>query len=263
MLGELDLNLDKAKEIISIFLKVSCEDIDANTRIDNNAIKSSVLVHRMYSELAKNGFKVNNFYNLKTFGDLEKDLQGIEHDDSMVNVENPPLRYEYQDNSISSISIAIDIESSLNLPDAIDYFEEQFYKDNFSKSEIAYCSSKLDAKSCFAGRFAAKEAIVKANKRFINTKFSNIEVSVSENGQPIFDGMNISISHLKLDDVDFSAAIAQQLISYDISELEKKITQNSNLIKNLDEEIKSKKNTYVLLGFLFILSIILIIYGIF
>jgi hypothetical protein len=53
MLGELDMSSDIIKEIIATFLKANIKLIDSNTRIDNNAIQSSVLIHRMYSELKK------------------------------------------------------------------------------------------------------------------------------------------------------------------------------------------------------------------
>ena len=74
MLGGLDMNPDIIKEIVATFLKANIQDIDSNTRIDNKAIQGSILMHRMYSELKKNGYEVNNPADIKTFGDLEKEL---------------------------------------------------------------------------------------------------------------------------------------------------------------------------------------------
>ena len=57
-------------------MKSDIQNIDSNTRIDNKAIQGSILMHRMYSELKKNGYEVNNPADIKTLGDLEKELLG-------------------------------------------------------------------------------------------------------------------------------------------------------------------------------------------
>jgi len=209
------------REIIATFLKVNIRDVNSNTRIDSKAIQGSVLVHRMYSELKKNGYKVNNPGEISTFGDLEKKLLGLDGLDN-INIEEGKIEKSINQISGSStksigIGIGIDIESSANLPDSDNFIDDQFYIDNFSKSEIAYCSSKENPKSCFTGRFAAKEAIVKANNDYINTGFSNIEITIGKNGEPLFEGMNISISHIKLNEIELSTAVAQKIVNFDIN----------------------------------------------
>jgi phosphopantetheine--protein transferase-like protein len=259
MFGELDMSLDKAKEIVAIFLKINSDDIHDNTRIDNSVIKSSVLVHRMFSELKKNGFEINNFSNLKTFGDLEKYLNGQEVDSSSIHNEDSNLKAQSSANTESLRNIGVDIESSLNLPDAVDFYDEQFYTDNFTRAEIAYCSSKKNPKSCFAGRFAAKEAIIKANKKHINTKFSNLEISVAENGQPLFEDMSISISHLNLNGMQFSTAVAYHPVSIDTRQLEIKINQNTDYIQRLEQDLKSRNKIYFFILIFLTLILILLI----
>ena len=168
---------------------------------------------------------------------------------------------QLSENSINSNGIGFDIESSINLPETDDFFDDQFYIDNFSKSEIAYCSSKENPKSCFAGRFAAKEAIVKANKDYLNTEFSNIEITVAENGQPLFEGMNISISHIKLNEIELSSAVAQKLSNFDIIDLEKNVIQNMNSLSNMEQKLKKNNKTRLYLsGFIVILLIIVILH---
>jgi len=205
------------KEIIATFLKVNIQDVDSNTRIDKQAIKGSVLIHRMYSELRKNGYEVNNPAEVKTFGDLKKELLGIDNSDNEKLVEDQFKKPKNQmpNNSINSNNVGIDLESSANLPDVDDFIEDQFYIDNFSKSEISYCSSKDNPKSCFTGRFAAKEAIVKANNNYLNTKFSDIEISVGKNGEPLFKGMEISISNTKINEIELSTAIAIKISNHE------------------------------------------------
>jgi len=254
---------DIIREIIATILKVNIQDVDSNTRIDNNAIKGSVLIHRMYSELKKNGYEVNNFAGIKTFGDLEKELLGINNFNN-TNIEESKIKkskISISENSISSNRIGLDIESSINLPDTDDFINDQFYIDNFSKSEIAYCSSKENPKSCFTGRFAAKEAIVKANNDYLNTKFSHIEITIGKNGQPLFEGMEISISHINLNEIELSTAVAQKISNFDIIELEKNITQNMNSISNMSHELKKYNKTKLYFsGFVVILLIIIILH---
>ena len=217
MPGGLDMSHEIIRGIIATFLKVNIRDVNSNTRIDSKAIQGSVLVHRMYSELKKNGYKVNNPGEISTFGDLEKKLLGLDGLDN-INIEEGKIEKsinQISESSTKSIGIGIDIESSANLPDSDNFIDDQFYIDNFSKSEIAYCSSKENPKSCFTGRFAAKEAIVKANNDYINTGFSNIEITIGKNGEPLFEGMNISISHIKLNEIELSTAVAQKIVNFD------------------------------------------------
>ena len=110
------------KKIVSIFLKKDIENIDSNTRIDNSAIPGSVLLHRMYSELSKNGFTVRDPSQIRTFGELESELFGnktlsdnLKPDIELNNVKiNASTKVQKVD--ISMAGIGIDIESSLNLP---------------------------------------------------------------------------------------------------------------------------------------------------
>ena len=221
MPGGLDMSHEIIRGIIATFLKVNIRDVNSDTRIDIKAIQGSILIHRMYSELKKNGYKVNNPGEITTFGDLEKKLLGLDGLDN-INIEEGKIEKSINQISESStksigIGIGIDIESSANLPDSDNFIDDQFYIDNFSKSEIAYCSSKENPKSCFTGRFAAKEAIVKANNDYINTGFSNIEITIGKNGEPLFEGMNISISHIKLNEIELSTAVAQKIVNFDIN----------------------------------------------
>ena len=189
------------KEIVATFLKTETANVNSSTLIDNTAIPGSVLIHRMYSELSKKGFKVKNAAKVKTYGDLESILfNGLlkNERDSHNHSEDSKIDYMNSVQKNGESGIGIDIESVDNLPDSNDYFDDQFYIDNFSKKEIAYCSSKQNPKSCFCGRFAAKEAIVKADNTFLDINFSDIEIKVSSKGAPLFEGMDISISHLNV-----------------------------------------------------------------
>ena len=122
------------KKIVATFLKKNVDNINSNTRIDNSAIPGSVLLHRMYSELSKSGFTVRDPSQIKTFGELENELFGSDTlDDNLIpvielNNVKTNIDTKVQKIDVSMVGIGIDIESSLNLPDTIDYFEALFSK---------------------------------------------------------------------------------------------------------------------------------------
>jgi len=213
-------NMTEIKEIISTFLKVDPSTITPSTRIDNTAIPGSVMLHRMFSLIRSKGHELKKIKNIISYGDLEALLINGEppispNNNSVSETVNSPTypTTSSPSNSLLSLgSIGVDMESSENLPDTNDFFSHQFYKDNFSTQEIGYCSSKSNPRCCFTGRFAAKEAIIKADNSYMNKPFSEIEVKISENGQPLFQGFNLSISHVNLGENGISIAVAQKII---------------------------------------------------
>lgn len=193
--------MEKVKEIISSFLKISPGEITENTVIGSRAIPGSVLIHRMYSMLSKEGYNVSDYKSIETYGELVSRLKGASaiptnHNEKIKNKTG----FDEQRNSIpfkelkNNVSVGIDIEDIANMPEVDDYREDAFYTDNFSSKEIAYCILQANPKRSFAGKFAAKEAIVKADNFYINKKFNIIEIN-SNNGRPEFDEFSISISH--------------------------------------------------------------------
>ena len=72
--------------------------------------------------------------------------------------------------------------------------------------------------------------------------------------------MNISISHIKLNEVELSTAVAQKLSKFDVTELEKNIAQNMNSLSNMSQELKKYNKTRLyflgLIGILIIIAIL-------
>ena len=93
---------------------------------------------------------------------------------------------------------------------------ERFIDRIFTDVEIAYCKSKLNPSIHFAGRFAAKEAVMKAllsSDKIDFIKMKSIEILTAKNGKPevnlIIDNIikhecKVSISHSN----DFAVAFA-------------------------------------------------------
>ena len=69
---------------------------------------------------------------------------------------------------------------------AHDLHSDVYLRKVFTEAEIAACQDSVNSAECFAGRFAAKEALMKAITNGIRQGvwFTHIEVLNHENGQP-------------------------------------------------------------------------------
>jgi phosphopantetheine--protein transferase-like protein len=184
---------EKIKGIVSVFIKLPAEQIGAGTPIDRTALQSSILLHRMYARLAEEGIRVENYANIKVFGDL---LQ--QQGNTAGNNPQPPGMIAPLSTAAgitATPAIGIDIEEVAALPKTPDFRKTEFYTMNFTPAEIAYCILQPDPYSSFAGLFAAKEAIIKADGRYRTSRFNTLEIGHSAEGAPLHPGFGLSISH--------------------------------------------------------------------
>ncbi len=228
-------NKMQPKEIISQFLQVDANSITANTLINRQALKSSIFVHRMYGKLADAGFVVNDYSSIETYGELESKLNGnstIQQFDNSIIITptnqstNQPINNSYSPSGVRGIGI--DIEQISSLPKTNDFRNEGFYTDNFSEKEISYCILQPSVYASFAGLFAAKEAIVKANNTYKNTKYNQLTITHNSSGKPEFAGMNISISHTEETAVAVAVEIAGNTTI--VKEIPANTTQNNTAL---------------------------------
>ncbi len=104
--------------------------------------------------------------------------------------------------------LGTDIIEIARIHSSIEDFKDVFLKKHFTENEICYCLKYPHPAERFAGRFAAKEAIVKAlGTGFVGISFLDIEILNNENGapevfflKPQFKHFQVllSISHCKL-----------------------------------------------------------------
>lgn len=242
------------QNIISLYIKVPAEQIAEQTIIDRSAVSSSIMVHRMYAHLAKEGFLINNYWEIKNFGMLLQRLSGIQT--SSTTVVLPQLSTTF--NTFSAIdfdspSIGIDMEQISLMPPAKDYREDDFYSMNFSQAEIAYCILQPNPLNSFTGLFAAKEAIVKADNQFINQPFHTIVIDHLPNGKPVHPHFSLTISHT----ADVAVAVALAI----------KPTHTPIFIPSpVEDKLRSTPNLYLLYTIsltAFLLSLLLLLLFIF
>lgn len=188
----------RIREIIASFIKIPADQIGPSTPIDRSAVQSSILLHRMYARLAEEGLVVENYTAVKVFGDLSRSSAGHDIDNGAPANNGAPAPAVIPGNyavGTMPAGIGIDIEEIAALPRTTDFRKEEFYKMNFTAGEIAYCILQPDPYASFAGLFAAKEAIIKADGATRNRTFNKLEIDHSPEGKPLHPEYGISISH--------------------------------------------------------------------
>lgn len=104
--------------------------------------------------------------------------------------------------------VGVDIISVKRIKDSIETYGERFLNRVFTENEIEYSKKLFNYAEAFAGRFAAKEAIIKVKGKMI--PFKKIEILNMDDGKPYaqgFENVSISISHER----EFAVAIAVEL----------------------------------------------------
>jgi phosphopantetheinyl transferase (holo-ACP synthase) len=94
-----------------------------------------------------------------------------------------------------SKGLGLEIENIAALPDAEDYSLHEFYRANFTPSEIAYCIRQPAVKSAFQGLLAAKRAIIKSGAASASPDGPrSVEIGFDGEGRPTYPGCLLSIS---------------------------------------------------------------------
>jgi holo-[acyl-carrier protein] synthase len=194
------------RDIIAVFLSKEPQEIDEKTSLKI----PSVLKHRMYAALAENGFHVRDRHEVRNLGDLFRKLgthqpTGTRPEGPARAEPPPPVAHAClsPEGGLQAtpagidFQLGVDLEDVENLPEAADFRTDAFYTRTFSKREISYCLLQENPLQSFAGKFAAKEAIIKSDAAYAALSLSDIEILNDRNGKPYFENFRISISHTK------------------------------------------------------------------
>ncbi|MCX7988521.1 MAG: holo-ACP synthase [Thermodesulfovibrio sp.] len=109
--------------------------------------------------------------------------------------------------------VGIDIVSNERIRNLYERFGEKFLRKIFTENEINYCFNYSDPIPHLAGRFAAKEAVIKALGKPEGLTLKNIEIINNKKGMPqvllrkrLDENFNflITISHEKTHTVAFA-----------------------------------------------------------
>ena len=86
-------------------------------------------------------------------------------------------------------AIGVDLCDITRLQNILQRFDQRFIKKVFTATEQKYCNGRKDRAACFAARFAAKEALLKALGTGLRDglTWKDMEVVNDELGKPFFN----------------------------------------------------------------------------
>jgi phosphopantetheine--protein transferase-like protein len=182
------MNEEILREIVSKLAKIDPAQISATTPL-NGPLGGSFGRARLDANL-RSRFGVSNpaIYNVDTFGDLCAVL-------GIATSSNPSARVVAPSQALvipaaeiqaagSGIVVGADVESVSAMPEASDYWEDDFYKTTFTSREIAHALLRPSPRASFAAMWCAKEALRKADASLANADWQMIEVTHDELGKP-------------------------------------------------------------------------------
>lgn len=88
------------------------------------------------------------------------------------------------DKNTFRIKPGVDIEEVFRIRHLYEKWGDKFLHRVFTDREIEYCMSKAACFSHLTGRFAAKEAVIKALKTTTSPPLKSIEIICEDNGRP-------------------------------------------------------------------------------
>lgn len=139
------------------------------------------------------GVHVPQAFSAATYGELEVAMYGA--GTGALDVAAPPVsrgsngaagRPLNVSGGHAGLAVGVDIEMVENLPEAADFWTNDFYRAHFTSDEIAYCARQEQPRMHFAARWSAKEALAKCDVRFLTADPTTLQVSF-EDGRPVFD----------------------------------------------------------------------------
>jgi phosphopantetheine--protein transferase-like protein len=182
------MNEETLREIVSNLAKIDPGQLSAGTPL-NGPLGGSFGRARLDANL-RSRFGVSNpaVYNVNTFGDLCAVL-GISTSSNLppqAVASSPAVPILPNETRMggSGVVVGADVEAVSAMPEASDYWEDDFYKTTFTSREIAHALLRPSPRASFAAMWCAKEALRKADSSLANTDWQMIEVTHDELGKP-------------------------------------------------------------------------------
>jgi phosphopantetheine--protein transferase-like protein len=186
------------RKTIAEFFEVDSSQVGPTFPITGPLVASSVGRAALDSRIRHQvGLKSSAVYSARTYAELEAEIIPRGPDSTPPSTgsfagasSNGDVKIGRRDTSPSilasgrQVSCGIDIELIDSLPTAIDYWEDAFYKENFTPAEIAYCLIQEMPALHFAARWCAKEALKKCDPDFFSEEMKNLELVAGESRQP-------------------------------------------------------------------------------
>jgi phosphopantetheine--protein transferase-like protein len=182
---------DRLRRAVADFFEVDAAAVGPAFPLTARAGQGSIARAALDSMIRRRvGVRAKSVYTASTFGELESELGG-EGEAPAEPGSTPaaiPARREPRPPEPSAtgglVACGVDIEQIDDLPKATDYWEDAFYRANFTPAEISYCLLQESPPHHFAARWCAKEALKKCDAAFLAEEPNRIEVASEPSGAP-------------------------------------------------------------------------------
>jgi holo-[acyl-carrier protein] synthase len=178
---------EQLRQIVARLAGLKPEAIETDFSLKSRGLQSSVRRAALAAAIRRNlGVNAPEVYSVVTFRELEAAVLERESKPATSGELPNELRKTVAASPLSGVddlACGIDIERVDAMPVTDDYWEHEFYKESFSKDEIAYCVLQENPRMHFAARWCAKEALVKCDPVFKGQSFATMEVVRNEAGE--------------------------------------------------------------------------------
>jgi phosphopantetheine--protein transferase-like protein len=175
---------EQLRDLIATMLRVPAAEVSEGTLLA--ALNTSLGSAKVRLGLKRLGLALPAGAAPATFGGLLAALSGeaVSQADEKVNSVPRPLPSAAGNGGFAGLQVGLDVEDIRSLPEASDYWEHEFYRGSFSKSEIAYAVLHVEPRTHFAGFWCAKEALRKCDPAFAGVAPELTAVAHDANGRP-------------------------------------------------------------------------------
>ena len=152
---------EQLRNMIATMLMVSPAEVSEGTSLA--ALNTSLGTAKVRLGLKRLGLALRAGAAPATFGGLlaalsgEPTPQAAEKTDSVPR----PMPSVAGNGGLAGLQVGLDVEDIRSMPVASDYWEHEFYRGSFAKSEIAYAVLHMEPRTHFAGFWCAMEALRK------------------------------------------------------------------------------------------------------
>ena len=174
------VNQEQLRELIATMLMVVPGEITAESSLA--VLNTSLGAARLRLGLKRIGLALPASARPATFGGLVAALSGGA--EVAAAPKALPIAPVAASGGGGGLQVGLDVEEIRALPKVTDYWEHEFYKGSFARSEIAYAVLQSDPTVHFAGFWCAKEALRKCDPTFADVDPASTAVAHDASGRP-------------------------------------------------------------------------------
>ncbi len=168
--------------MLATMLMVSPAEMDAGTSLA--ALNTSLGSAKVRLGLKRLGLALPAGTAPATFGGLLAALSGEAVTLAPEKTATAPKPPAGGNGGFAGLQVGLYVEDIRSMPAASDYWEHEFYRGSFAKSEIAYAVLHMEPRTHFAGFWCAKEALRKYDPSFAGVAPQLTAVAHDADGRP-------------------------------------------------------------------------------